>query len=320
MPAHPHHPVLSVVVPVYRSESTLYELYERLSRELLKIGCHYEIILIEDCGGDSSWKIIQELSIKDMRVRGIQFSRNFGQHHGITAGLDFCIGDWVVVMDADLQDRPEEIPRLYETAQQGFDVVLAKRSIRSDHFFKRISSQIFYKVFSYLSDMPYDKEVGNFRIISRKVVNNYKQLRESVRFFGGIIAWMGFSSTTTSIVVQHDPRLQGASSYSYSKLLKLAFEIIIAYSDKPLRLAVQFGFFISSLSFLYGLYIVYRGLTSDIAILGWSSLIVSIYFLGGIIISLLGVLGVYLGKTFDEAKKRPIYIVSQTTDKNHIGP
>lgn len=305
---------ISIVVPVYKSEGSLKELYERLTIELIKIAIDYEIILIEDCGGDTSWEIILELASKDSRVRGVQFSRNFGQHHGITAGLDLSLGEWVVVMDADLQDRPEEISNLYFKAKEGYDVVLAKRSIRSDTYIKRIKSKIFYKVFSYLADMKYDGEVGNFRIISRKVVDNYKKMRESVRFFGGIIAWMGFN--TTSIIVKHDPRFSDKSSYTIAKLFKLASEIIIAHSDKPLRLSIRFGFIISCISFMYGLYIIYKGFAHDIPIMGWSSLIVSIYFLGGIIISILGVLGVYIGKSFDETKKRPIYIISNQTKYN----
>ncbi len=184
----------------------------------------------------------------------MQFSRNFGQHYGITAGLDYCDGDYVVVMDCDLQDRPEEIPSLYNKAKEGFDVVLARRGKRRDPLRKRIASWSFYKIFSYLADMNYDSQVGNFRIISRTVVDNFRQMREQLRFFGGQVGWMGFP--TASIDVSHDIRFEGKSTYTFAKLWSLSIETIIAYSDKPLRLAVQLGFFMSAFSFCYGITIL----------------------------------------------------------------
>lgn len=298
---------ISVVVPVYKAQHCLEELYSRLATALESITSDFEIVLVEDCGGDESWPIILRLREKDRRVKGIQFSRNFGQHHGITAGLDHCDGDWVIVMDCDLQDRPEEIPRLYAKAQEGYEVVLARRGRRRDSLAKRITSWLFYRVFRYLADVKYDSEVGNFRIISRKVVSNFRQMREQLRFFGGMVNWMSFP--TASVDVTHAERHDGRSTYTYRKLWKLAIDIIIAYSDKPLLLSVQFGFTLSFLAFLYGLYIVYRVLAHGAAIAGWSSVIVSIYFIGGFIIGVLGILGIYLGKTFEETKKRPLYII-----------
>ncbi|MFZ4702675.1 MAG: glycosyltransferase family 2 protein [Candidatus Methylumidiphilus sp.] len=302
---------LSVVIPVYKAENCLDELYRRLKASLETITQEFEIILVEDCGGDRSWEVIERLAAADLRVRGIQFSRNFGQHYGITAGLDHCTGDWVVVMDCDLRDRPEEIPRLYAKAHEGFDVVLARRGQRSDPILKRFSSWLYYLIFNYFADMDYDGETGNFRIMSRKVVESFCMMRERLRFFGGLVAWMGFP--TASIDVQHDERFAGQTTYTFRKLWKLASETIIAYSDKPLRLSIRFGFMISVLAFAYGSYIIYRALAHDIPITGWSSLIVSIYFLGGIIISILGILGVYLRKTFDESKSRPLYIIQNVT-------
>lgn len=304
-------PHFSIVIPVYKAEGCLEELYRRLKDALETVTADFEIILVEDCGGDRSWPMIVELSRRDPRVKGIQFSRNFGQHYGITAGLDRCDGDWVVVMDCDLQDRPEEIPRLYAKAQEGYDIVLARRGRRSDGVLKRATSWLFYRVFSYLADMDYDGETGNFRIMSRKVVVSFRSMRERLRFFGGLVTWMGFLSA--SIDVQHDERFAGQTTYTFKKLWKLASDTIIAYSDKPLRLAIRFGFSISLLAFAYGSYIIYQALTRGTPIMGWSSLIVSMYFLGGIIISILGIIGVYLGKAFDETKRRPLYIISRST-------
>lgn len=303
-------PEISVVIPVYKAEDCLAELYRRLSLALSGISEDFEIVLVEDCGGDRSWPMIIELNRKDPRVKGIQFSRNFGQHYGITAGLDHCSGRWVVVMDCDLQDRPEEIPRLYAKAQEGYDVVLARRGRRKDPWPKRVTSWLFYKAFAYLADMEYDGDVGNFRIVSRRVVQSFRGMRERLRFFGGLVSWMGFS--VASIEVQHDERFAGKTTYDFAKLWKLASETIIAYSDKPLRLTIRFGFAIAAIAFAYGSYIVYLALSRGVPIMGWSSLIASVYFLGGIIICNLGIIGIYLGKAFDETKRRPLYIVRET--------
>jgi len=304
-------PIVSVVIPVYKAEDCLYELYNRLKLSLETISNDFEIILVEDCGGDRSWEIIVELAKQDRRVKGIQFSRNFGQHYGITAGLDYCDGDWAVVMDCDLQDRPEEIPRLYAKAQEGYDVVLARRGRRKDPILKRLTSWLFYKMFSYLADINYDGQVGNFRIISRKVVESFCLMREQLRFFGGLVDWMGFP--TASIDVKHDPSFTGKSTYTFHKLWKLASETIIAYSDKPLRLSINLGLCISFLAFIYGIYLVLRTLIYGSVVTGWSSLIVSLYFLGGIIIYNIGMIGIYLGKSFDEAKRRPLYLIRNYT-------
>jgi dolichol-phosphate mannosyltransferase len=268
-------------------------------------------VLVEDCGKDNSWQVIERLATSDPRVKGIQFSRNFGQHYGITAGLEHCTGNWVVVMDCDLQDRPEEITRLYTKALEGFDIVLARRGLRKDPIAKRITSWLFYKAFSYLADIEYDGASGNFRIMSRKVVTNFLRMGEQLRFFGGLVQWLGFP--TASIEVVHAERFEGNSTYTLSKLWKLATETIIAYSDKPLRMGVRFGFGMAALAFSYGIYILLRAWTYGSPIPGWNSLIVSLYFLGGIIIAMLGIIGIYLGKNFDESKKRPLYIIRRST-------
>jgi glycosyltransferase involved in cell wall biosynthesis len=304
-------PHISVVIPVYKAEGTLEELHRRLVATLERISTNFEIILVEDCGGDRSWPMIVGLARRDGRIRGIQFSRNFGQHYGITAGLDHCRGDWVVVMDCDLQDQPEEIPRMYAKAQEGYEIVVARRGRRNEPLRKRLPSWVFYRLFSYLADTEYDPQAGNYRIVSRKVVDSYRTMRERSRFFGSLINWMGFPSA--SIDVQHGERHDGRSTYTFEKLWKLAADTLIAYSDKPLRLAIRFGFVLAALAFLYGTYILVRALLYGIPVEGWGSLIVSFYFIGGIIIALLGVIGIYLGRTYDETKKRPLYIIRHAT-------
>lgn len=301
---------ISIVTPVYKAEGCLEELYRRLVAALSAITEDFEIVMVEDCGGDHSWDIIQALARKDPRVKGIQFSRNFGQFYGITAGLDHCDGDWVVVMDCDLQDRPEEIPRLYARAREGFDVVHARRDRRRDAWLKRLASDVFFRLFRYLADVDYIAP-GNFRILSRKVVENFRQMREQLRHMGVMVNWLGFP--TAYVDVEQSGRYSGATSYTLAKLWKLAADTIIAHSDKPLRLSVQFGFLLAFLAFCYGVYILIRALLYGMPVTGWASLIVSIYFIGGITIAILGVIGIYLGKTFDETKRRPLYVVRHTT-------
>jgi glycosyltransferase involved in cell wall biosynthesis len=305
---------MSVVIPVYRNEDHLHALYDRLKAVLEPISPDFELIMVEDCGGDRSWDIITELAARDRRVIGFQFSRNFGQHSGITAGLDHCRGDWVVVMDADLQDRPEEIPKLYRKALEGYDVVLARRLRRDGRLFRRAASYLFGKIFGYLSGLKYDYRVGNFRIISRKVVENLRRMREKLRFFGALVEWMGFP--TAEVEVQHDRERRGRSTYTLRKLFKLAGEAVVAYSDLPLRMTVKLGVFISLTSFVLGAVLVIRALVRRIPVPGWTSLIVSLYFLGGIIVAGLGIIGLYLGKTFNETKNRPLYIIRTSTATN----
>ena len=300
---------LSVVVPVYNEEGCLEELYNRLLTVLAPLTEDFEIVLVDDGSRDRSWGAIAGLAERDPRVKGLRFSRNFGQHYAITAGLDHCDGDWVVVMDCDLQDQPEEIPKLYAKAREGFDVVLARRGRRRDALLKRMVSWCFYKVFNYFTETNYDGQVGNYRIMSRKVVENFRRVREQLRFVGGIVDWMGFP--TTSVQVDHAERFSGKGAYGFRKQWKLAQDIIMAHSDKPLRLSIRIGFVLSSLAFVYGIYVIYRALVNRMSILGWSSLIVSVYFLGGVIIMILGVIGIYLGRTFTEAKRRPLYIVKE---------
>ena len=305
-------PHISVVIPVYLAENCLNELYYRLKKSLEIITLDFEIIFIEDCGGDNSWNVIYELAQKDSRVIGFRLSRNFGQHYATTAGLDLCKGDWVVFMDCDLQDHPEEINSLYKKAQEGYDVVLAKRENREDPFFKKICSVLFYVVLNYLADSKLDPRVANFRIISRKAADSIKQMRESLRFISCLNDWVGFK--TTSINVKHSKAYNRKSAYNFKKLLSLAKDVIIAYSDKPLKMSVNMGFFISFIAIIFGFYYIFRKIKYGIPILGWASLIVIILFLGGIVIANLGIIGIYLGKTFEETKKRPLYIIAEKTD------
>lgn len=303
-------PTISIVIPTYNAEECIDELILRLRSVLFNFD-EYEIIFVEDCGSDRSWEIIKKYSENDPRIKGIKFSRNFGQHYGITAGLDKSSGLHVVVMDCDLQDRPEDIPLLYAMAKSGKDVVIAKRGKRSHHKLKIFLSNVFYSTFRYLSGMTYESEAGNFRILSRSAVNNFCEMRENLRFFGALVGWMGYEPVY--VQVKHDERYAGISSYNLKKLISLAISAIIGYSDKPLTLSIKLGFFMSITSIFAALYVLYISIIDGVAVPGWASIIISLYFIGGTIVSILGILGVYIGKIFDEVKRRPLYIIEQVT-------
>lgn len=300
------YPDISIVIPVYLGEKFLEELVERLEKTLEKIDKSYEILMVNDASPDKSEAIIQRLCKAKKQVKGIIFSRNFGQHYAIHAGLEHSRGHWVVVMDCDLQDKPEEIEHLFKKAAEGFDIVLAQRFERKDLAFKRLSSKIFYKIFGYLTDTEQDSSIANFGIYHRKVIDAILSMKDHIRYFPAMVQWVGFSKT--KIQVQHQQRV-GKSSYTLSKLLNLAFDNIIAFSDKPLRIVTKFGIMVSAIAGLMGCYYLYLYLMGEIVVLGFVSLIISIWLLSGIIIFTLGVLGIYLGKTFERVKNRPLYLI-----------
>lgn len=300
-------PHLSVVIPVYRAAGCIEELHRRLVASLSSIHNDFEIVLVEDFGQDGSWEIIMRLCAHDERVKGIQLNRNYGQHYALTAGLDTCDGDWVVIMDCDLQDRPEDIASLYDKAQEGYSVVLARRKSRKLPFVRRILTKLFYMAFRYFSGFQYNSEVGGFRIMSRAVVDGFRQCREQLRFMNGLVEWMGFP--TAYVDVKRDPRFEGTTSYTFRRLFSLAFDATIANSDKPLRLSIKLGLSMSFITLLIGLVLLVRAFFFASPVTGWASLIVSLFFLFGIVIFNLGVLGIYIGKIFDEAKRRPLYFV-----------
>jgi len=304
-------PHISVVIPVYRAENCLHVLYSRIKASLELITQDFEIILVEDCGGDRSWEIIQELAQVDPRVKGIQFSRNFGQHYGITAGLDHCDGDWVVVMDCDLQDRPEEIPKLYFKALEGYDLVVGLRTQRQDNLLRKLISKLFFTVFNYFADIKIDNRTASFGIYSRKVIRSITQMKEQYRSFGTFAVWVGFRRV--QIPIKHSHRQYGKSSYNFSSMFKLAIDSIYSYSNKLLSIFVTLGFTISSISLGYACWRLIKYFLGGEQLLGWTSLIVSIYLTAGLIIAVIGVVGIYIGKIFDEVKGRPLYIIQSTT-------
>lgn len=299
--------LMSIVSPVYKGEKMLDELVARITKAVVSITDNYEIILINDCSPDDSWKKIEAQCARDPHVKGLDLSRNFGQHNAISAGLLYCRGEWVIVMDCDLQDCPEEIPNLYEKAQEGWDIVLGRRKERHDKFLKKLSSALFHKVFDWMSGLRTDKAVANFGIYRKCVIEAYNTVPERTRTFPALVAYLGFK--TTSIEVRHAERAEGKSSYSFSKLLKLSYDTIISNSNKPLRITVGMGFVMSAFSFILALYNVIAKLSGLIQVPGYTTTIFSIWFVGGMILFGLGILGLYIGKTFDQVKGRPFFVV-----------
>ena len=300
---------ISVVSPVYRGERMVTELVRRNVEALRTITEEYEIILVNDASPDESWREIVKECQKNPKVKGLNLSRNFGQHYAITAGLSYATGEWVVVMDCDLQDRPEEIPNLFAKAQEGYDSVLAQRVQRSHGWFKKLGSRLFYRVFSYLTETKQDASVANFGIYNRKVIDAVLSMGDAMRYFPTQIQWVGFKKAY--LPIQHDERAEGKSTYNLSRLFRLAFDTIISFSDKPMRLMVKLGMFVTLASFIVGIVFVVRYCMGLIEVMGFASLIISLWLLAGIIISLIGVVGIYLGKLFEKAKDRPTFIVNE---------
>jgi dolichol-phosphate mannosyltransferase len=303
---------LSVVVPVFNESSLIGELLKRVKANVKLITEDFEILIVDDGSKDQTWELIEAEAKKESRIKGIKFSRNFGHHYAITAGLHNSEGEWVVVMDGDLQDRPEVIPELYKKAQAGFDVVFVSRKNRPEKLYYRMAQKIFYLILRSLSGIDFDSTQANFSIISKKVVEAFKIFPENARFYGSTIKWLGFNRSF--IYADHGVRHSGKPSYTLRKRIKLASDIILSFSERPLKFAIGFGIIISTFAIIGAFWIIYGAIQWGYSVIGWSSLIFSIFFLGGSILVVLGIIGIYLGRVFQESKKRPLYVISKTTN------
>ena len=302
-------PHISIVSPVYKGEKMVAELVRRNLESVRQITDDYEIILVNDASPDNSWDEIIEQCAANPRVKAINLSRNFGQHYAITAGLQHAMGEWVVVMDCDLQDQPEEIPNLYRKAQEGYDIVYARRAKRKDTFLKRMSSSLFHAIYNWLSGLHSDKTIANFGIYKHCVIEEFNKMPEKARSFPSLVRCLGFRSTAIDVV--HGERAEGKSSYNLYKSLKLSFDVIVSNSNKPLRLAVGLGFGMAAFSFLLAIYNLIAKWTGIIRVPGFTTTIFSIWFVGGLLLFVMGVLGLYIGKIFDQVKGRQLYIVRE---------
>lgn len=286
------------------------ELVTRIRSSVRTITEDYEIVLVCDGSPDDSWAAIVRECAEDSHVKGVNLSRNFGQQYAITAGLSCAKGDWVVVMDCDLQDVPEHIPDLYNKALEGYDLVIARRIVKNVGWWKRFSSVAFHWAFDLLSGAKSDPAVSNFGIFSRKVIDVYNAVPSYTRSFRPEIESFGFRKAYYD--TEQAPRAEGRSSYTIGKLFKSAYEVIISRTNKPLRMAVALGFVMSLVSFLLALYNVIAKLTGIITLSGYTTTVFSIWFVGGLILFVIGVVGLYIGKIFDQVKGLPPYIISDT--------
>lgn len=285
------------------------ELVSRVETAVKTFTEDFEIILVNDCSPDDSWTKMKEKCARDKKVKGINLSRNFGQHYAITAGLTASSGEWVVVMDCDLQDRPEEIPNLYQKAQEGYDIVFAELVERDDKFMKKFTSRIFNYIFAYFTDSPVDKKTSNFGIYHRKVIDAVLSMGDNIRCFIVQVRWVGFKVGYYPVV--KDARAEGTSGYSWAKLIAFAFDIIFAFSNKPLKMALRLGFYIVVFSILIALFYLIRYLAGGIAVSGFTTLVISLWLIAGILIALIGMVGIYLGHVFDKVKDRPAFIIKE---------
>jgi dolichol-phosphate mannosyltransferase len=302
---------LSVVVPVYNESSLIEELIRRVVINVKKITEDFEIIVVDDGSKDQTWELIEKEAKKENRIKGVKFSRNFGHHYAITAGLHKSSGDWVVVMDGDLQDRPEVIPDLYSKAQSGFDVVFVSRKNRPETLGYRIAQKTFYSLLNFFSGIKFDSRQANFSIISRKVVEAFKSFPEQARFYGSTIKWLGFSRS--EIFADHGIRHSGKPSYTLKKRIKLASDIVLAFSERPLKASIFLGFLLSTISLVAMVLVAYRAYFFGFTVTGWASLLSALFFSTGIILMVLGISAIYIGEVFKQVKNRPLYIIDKLT-------
>jgi dolichol-phosphate mannosyltransferase len=288
----------------------LEELVARISKAVAPLTSAYEIILVNDCSPDASWDVIKTICARDTRVKGINLAHNFGQPYAITAGLTYASGDYIAVIDCDLQNKPEDLPALFNKAMEGYDIVSARRVHRDDTFLKRMSSAVFHRVYDFLSGFSTDKAIAEFGVYSKRIVKVYCSIPEYSRSFVELIHTLGFRKT--GIDVLHDHRLEGKSSYNLSRLLRLSFNAIISNSNRPLQLAVSMGFIMSLFSFLMAVYNIFAKFAGWNEVVGYTTTVFSIWFVGGLLLFMMGILGLYIGKIFDQVKGRPVFIVQDT--------
>ncbi len=302
---------ISVVVPIYYEEENIFSLYDRLTNVISdKMNLNYEIIFVNDGSDDNSVKYIKKLINRDSNIKLLDFSRNFGHQVAVTAGLEYTVGEVTVIIDADLQDPPELIIDMYEKYKNGYDVVYAKRKNRAgESFFKKKTAKIFYRFLDFISEIDIPLDTGDYRLMSRKVVEQLNNMPEKNRFIRGLVTWVGFNQTY--VEYDRDERNAGKTGYSLSKMIKFSLDGITSFSTVPLKIATLLGILISGASFIYILRIIYLKYFTEKTIQGWSSIMVSNLFLGGIILLTLGILGEYIGRIYKELKNRPQYIIKE---------
>lgn len=306
----------SVIVPVFNEEEVIFETYKRLSNVMDALKGLHEIIFVNDGSRDKTASFIREICKSDKKCKLINFSRNFGHQVAITAGMDYSKGNAVIVIDADLQDPPEIIPRMIKKWEEGYDVVYGKRIERKgDTYFKKLSASLFYRILNLMTDVEIPVDTGDFRLIDRKVCNALKKVNERNRYVRGLISWLGF--VQTNVEFKRDKRFAGITKYPFKKMLRFAFDAITSFSYKPLKLASYTGMILSLFSFIYLIVVLFQKLFNIPTVPGWASIVVVNLFFNGIVLLILGIIGEYIGRIFDEAKGRPLYIIRELVNFNN---
>jgi dolichol-phosphate mannosyltransferase len=303
-------PVFSVVLPVFNEEKTLPELYRRLTAVMQTIDARYELVFIDDGSTDQSLALLRELAHQDRHVKLLALSRNFGHQLAITAGLDHSGGDAVILMDADLQDPPELLPRFIAKWQEGYEIVYGVREDRhGESRFKRSTAAVFYRLLRRLARVEIPVDAGDFRLMDRRAVNALNSLRERHRFVRGLTSWIGFRQAAVPFVRKE--RYAGTTKYPLLKMLRFALDGLTSFSFAPLQLATYLGFGASGISFCYALYAIGLKLFTNEWVTGWASLMVVMLFIGGVQLMTLGIIGEYIGRFYEEIKQRPLYVVAE---------
>ncbi|MFD2614355.1 glycosyltransferase family 2 protein [Paenibacillus gansuensis] len=302
----------SIVIPMYNEEAVIEETYRRLKKVMSSTEETYELLFVNDGSRDRSAEIIKRCAEWDDTVKLLDFSRNFGHQIAITAGVDYAVGDAVIIIDADLQDPPELILQMIEKWKEGYEVVYAKRVQRKgETWFKKATASLFYRVLRASTDISIPVDTGDFRLMDRKVSNEMKRITENNRFVRGLVSWVGFRQTAVEYI--RDERMAGETKYPLKRMLKLSLDGILSFSYKPLKLAVYSGLAVSGSGFLYLLYVLYMSMFTDATIKGWPSLVSIMLIFNGFMLLILGILGEYVGRIYDESKGRPLYVVREYT-------
>jgi polyisoprenyl-phosphate glycosyltransferase len=305
-----NNPTLSIIIPVYNEEQNVVLLHSRLINSLKDITDDFEIIWVNDNSTDQTLLLVKELAVKDPRNRFISMSRNFGHQRAITAGIDKCRGNAAVIMDGDLQDPPELIPVLWAKYREGYKVVYAQRRERKgESWFKKQTASLFYKLLKKTANIDIPLDTGDYRLIDRRIIDHLKEMPEQDKFIRGQIAWIGFRQT--SVMYDREERGAGSSKFSVFKMLHFALDGITAFSNYPLRIVTLLGFAVSFIAFLIIIYALYSKFVLHEVITGWTSLIISTVFLGGIQLISIGVIGQYISRINSDVRKRPLYIVEE---------
>ena len=300
---------ISIVSPVYKAEKIVHELVKRIAEAVSPLTQHYEIILVEDGSPDKSWEKILEACRDNYNVKGIKLSRNFGQHYAITAGIEACTGDYVVIMDCDLQDNPKYISEMLAKCKSGSDIVYTSKVKRKHSGFKNVAANIYFRIFNYLSESQQaTDDVGSYSMITRRVADAFLAIKDFHRHYLMVLRLLGFSSTVLSI--EHEKRFEGSSSYTFKKLIIHGINGITSQSDRLLRISINIGFGFFVVSLLWALYIILKYFIIG-SLPGYTSMMVLMLLSTGLILMSIGVAGIYIGKIFEQVKGRPLYFVDQ---------